>query len=124
MLALASLAQSVPEQRPDEAAVLKAALAGLCPGNYLVIDSTNTQPLDVERGRLRRFPAAALENLRTRNRDSVTLPLQDICPGARIVSHAEIAKTFDVPEPSLSEPPDPEWKWAGFFSQARQASFA
>jgi hypothetical protein len=116
LLIVAALIQRAPEHRAsDDAAVLKAALEDLCPGNYLVIDSANAQPIDVEPGRLRRFPAAALENLRSRNRHPVTLPLEDICPGARIASHAEIAKAFDVPPPSLSEPADLEWRWAGFF---------
>jgi hypothetical protein len=97
----------------EDAAVLKAAVEDLCHGNYLVIDSTNVQPSRVEPGRLRRFPAEALKNLRVRNRNHETLPLADICPGAHIASHEEIESAFDVPSPS--EPTDLDWRWNGFY---------
>ena len=93
--------------------MLKAAVSDLCIGNYLVFDSQSVAPDADEAGHPRGFPFATLEDLRLRNRSQVTLPLDGICPGASIVSHAEIERAFDVPAPT--EPASLEWRWEGFY---------
>jgi hypothetical protein len=109
-LTLASPEVSTPV---DDAVVLKAAVDNLCRGNYLVIDSKSVQPHRVDRGRLRRFPAAVLNDLQARNRNQELLPLTDVCAGARVASHEEIENAFNVPLPS--EPTDLDWRWNGFY---------
>ena len=106
------LVPSAPRQYADDAAILKAALENLCQGNYLVIDSTSIQPARIEQDRLQSIPAAGLEDLRTRNRNTAVLSLADLCPGAHLASHSEIEKAFDAPAPA--EPTDLDWRWKAF----------
>jgi hypothetical protein len=96
----------------DDAAVLKAALSHLCPGNYLIVQSTSAKPSEVERSRLGRFPTAALEDLWARNRASETLPLDNVCAGARMATRSEINTTFDK---SRSTATDLNSLWKSFY---------
>jgi hypothetical protein len=111
-LTVSLLAPGASGRHADDATVLKAALEDLCRGNYIVIDSTSIQPAQVEPDRLQSVPTAALQNLRTRNRNTAVLSLAGACPGARVASHSEIEKAFSVPAPV--EPPDPDYRWRAF----------
>jgi hypothetical protein len=109
------LAASSTTAGSQDAAVLKAALADLCEGNYLILDSSNVAP---SQGTWEPpgFPTAAMRELWSRSRRPELLPLSEACPGTYVATQEEIKAAFDVP--SSPGPTSLDWRWEdGFYKR-------